>query len=71
MNTAKAERATKMLAFITEQANAGRTCYLATPLRVISVKAKHLPMIRVRGDSLEVQQGKRWVDATYTNLSAR
>lgn len=70
-NTAKAERAAKMLAFITEQANAGRTVYLATALRVTSLKRKHLPQVRVHNGALEIQCGKRWIDYTYTQVSAR
>lgn len=69
-NTQKADRAAKMLAFITEHANAGRTVYLATHTRVTSIKRKHLPQVRVRNGALEVQCGRQWLDYTYTQVSA-
>jgi len=63
----KAERAAKMFAFIIENANAGRTVYLQTALRITSLKKNHLPQVRVKDDSLEIQCGKRWIDYTYVN----
>jgi hypothetical protein len=62
-----ATRADKMLAFITENANAGRTVYLHTRLRITSLKRKHLPQVRVRNRCLEIQCGKRWIDYTYVD----
>ena len=49
----------------------GRTVYLATQMRVTKITAKHLPQVRVRGNALEVQSGKQWLDYSYTNLTAR
>ena len=60
-------RADKMLAFIKASLETGRTCYLATGLRVTKLQKKHLPQVRVRGNALEIQCGKRWLD--YTHVS--
>jgi hypothetical protein len=66
------ETAQAKLDFIRAHALAGRTVYLSTALRHIAIKAKHLAMIRVNGDNLEVMQGKQgWVNANYCKLSAR
>jgi hypothetical protein len=68
----KAERATKMMEFITAQVNAGRTVQLATSLRVTVIKREHLELVRVRNGVLEVLCGKQgWLDYTDTRLSAR
>lgn len=67
MVVTKAERAAKMFTFITENANAGRTVYLQTALRITSLKAKNLPQVRVKNDSLEIQCGKRWIDYTWVD----
>lgn len=66
MNTTKT-RAEKMLSFIVENANAGRTVYLHTALRITSIKRKHLPQVRVHNGALEIQCGKRWIDYTWVN----
>lgn len=66
----KAERAEAMLKFINEAIASGRTVYLSTALRAYKISRKHLSMVRVHNGSLEVQHGKNWLDATYTNLSA-
>jgi hypothetical protein len=63
----KTERATRMFDFITAQANAGRTVYLQTALRITSLKRKNLPQVRVHNDSLEIQCGKRWIDYTWVD----
>lgn len=65
--TTKTERAEKMFAFINEQANAGKTVYLQTALRITSLKRKHLPQVRVRDGALEIQCGKRWIDYTWVD----
>jgi len=67
----KAEQAAAMYAFIVEQCNAGKTCYLATALRVTTIKAKHLPMVRLHNGALQIQRGRAWLDYTYTKLSAQ
>ena len=64
-------RAEEMLAFIRANIAAGRTCYLATATRITKIQAKHLPQVRVRGNALEIQSGKRWLDYTHTALSAQ
>jgi hypothetical protein len=48
----------------------GSTVYLATQLRVTKIQPKHLDLIRVRGNALEIKCGKRWIDYSYTNISA-
>lgn len=60
-----------MFDFIKAQTDAGRTCYLATALRVTKIQAKHVDQIRVNGAALEIQCGKRWLDYTHTALSAQ
>jgi hypothetical protein len=66
------DRAAKMLAFITEHANAGRTVHLATALRVTVIKQKHLSMVRVRSGALEVSCGNQgWLNYTYAHLSTQ
>ena len=70
MNSAT-NRADEMLAFIRANIAAGRTCYLATATRITKIQAKHLPQVRVRGNALEIQSGKRWLDYTHTALSAQ
>ena len=64
-------RAEEMMAFIVANLNAGRTCYLATMTKVTMLKKKHLVQVRVRGNALEIQCGKRWLDYTHTGLSAQ
>ena len=64
-------RADEMMAFIVANLNAGRTCYLATMTKVTMLKKKHLVQVRVRGNALEIQCGKRWLDYTHTGLSAQ
>jgi hypothetical protein len=49
----------------------GHTVYLATQLRVTKIAAKHLPLVRVRGNALEIRCGSRWIDYSYTRISAR
>lgn len=63
-------KAQRMYDFIVAQTAAGRTCYLATALRVTKIQAKHMDQVRVKGNALEIQCGKRWIDYTYTTLSA-
>jgi hypothetical protein len=48
----------------------GRTVYLGTQLRVTKITAKHLALIRVRNDSLEIRCGKHWIDYSYTDVRA-
>lgn len=60
-------RADKIFAFITENANAGRTVTLWTMTKGTAIKRKHLPQVRVRGNCLEIQCGKRWIDYTYVS----
>lgn len=68
---ARAERAAKMLAFIIENVNAGRTVYAATALKVTKIQKKHLPQVRVHNGALEVQHGRKWIDYSYTKLTAQ
>ena len=64
-------RAEEMMAFIVANLAAGRTCYLATMTKITKIQKKHLPQVRVRGNALEIQCGKRWLDYTHTRLSAQ
>lgn len=48
----------------------GRTVYLTTYLRATKIQAKHLPMVRVRGNTLEIQSGKYWLDYNGARLTA-
>ena len=64
-------RAEGMLAFIKKNLAEGRTVYLSTMTKVTKIQAKHLPQVRVRGNALEIQSGKRWLDYTHTRLSAQ
>ena len=57
--------------WIKAQIDAGKTVYLATQLRITKITAKHLPMVRVHGEALEIQHGKRWIDYSYTKVSAQ
>lgn len=67
----KATQAQAMFDWIKARLAEGRTVYLSTYLRTTAVKAKHLPMIRVRNGALEIQSGRRWLDYTYTKVTAR
>lgn len=58
------------LAWIKAQIAAGRTVYLSTAYRATKITAKHVDLIRVRGNALEVKHGKRWIDYSYTQITA-
>ena len=63
--------ATKKLEWIKERIAEGRTVYLSTAIRHIKIQAKHLGFVRVRGEVLEVLQGKQgWVNANGCKVSA-
>lgn len=64
------EMAEKKLEWIKAQIAAGRTVYLSTCLRVTKITAKHIGQIRVRGNALEIQHGRRWIDYSHTKISA-
>ena len=49
----------------------GRTVYLSTQMRAYKITAKHLAQLRVRGNALEIQSGAKWLDASYTQISAQ
>lgn len=50
----------------------GRTVYLSTHARHTVIKAKHLPLVRVVGENLQVLQGKQgWLNHNLSRLSAR
>ena len=63
--------ATEKLEWIKDRIAEGRTVYLATALRVTSIKAKNLPCVRVRGENLEVQHGRKWLNHNWSRISAR
>lgn len=56
--------------WIKNQIAAGRTVYLATYTGATKITAKHLPQVRVNGDNLEVQHGRKWLNHNYSKLSA-
>lgn len=67
MNTA-----TTKLEWIKARVAEGRTVYLATATRVTKIGAKHLGMVRVNGDRLEVLHGKQgWLNHNLSRLSAQ
>ena len=53
-----------------------RTLMSLTPVRPSwlfhpGCTGKNRPQVRVRGNALEIQSGKRWLDYTHTALSAQ
>jgi hypothetical protein len=67
MDTKQAEQ---KLDWIKARIAEGHAVYFSTHLRRTKITAKHLPLIRVRNGSLEIQCGKHWIDYSYANLSA-
>jgi altronate dehydratase len=66
MNTAE-----KKLAWIKDRISEGRTVFLCTCLRATKIQAKHLPLVKVSGNSLMVCHGKRWLDYSFAELKAQ
>lgn len=58
-------RAEKIYEFIVVNVAAGRTATLWTALKGTSIRKHNLPQVRVRGNALEIQCGKRWIDYTW------
>jgi hypothetical protein len=58
------------LTWIKERIAEGRTVYLTTYLRATKITAKHLQLIRVRNNALEVCHGKKWLDYNGARLTA-
>lgn len=56
--------------WIIARLNEGRTVFLATHLRVTKLQKKHIPVIRVNHNALEIKCGKHWIDYSYTTISA-
>lgn len=63
-------KAHRMYEFIKELTADGRTCYHATTTGITEIRAKHLSIVSVRGQALEIQSGERWRDYTHPALSA-
>lgn len=59
------------LKWIHERIAEGRTVYLSTALRVTKLTKKHLAMVRVKNGALEIQHGKRWIDYSFTKITAQ
>lgn len=60
------------LAWIKARIAEGRTVYLSTTLRHTKISAKHMDLLRVRGESLEVLTGKQgWLNHNHSRLSAQ
>lgn len=68
MNAAEAK-----LDFIKTHVAAGRTVYLSTALRhTVIANAKHLALVRVKGNNLQIQMGKQgWLNYDYAKLTAQ
>jgi hypothetical protein len=56
---------------IVDALNAGKTVYFQTYLNTTMVKKKHLDMIRLRNNAIEIQSGKRWVDYSHCKITIR
>jgi len=56
---------------IIEALNAGKTVYFQTVYNITPIKKKHLQMIRLRNNAIEIQHGKRWVDYSHTAITIR
>ena len=56
---------------IVDALNANKTVYFQTRSRITVVKKKHLGMIRLRNNAIEIQSGKRWLDASYCHITIR
>jgi hypothetical protein len=67
MNTAE-----RMLAWIETHCAAGRTCYLSTYLRSVSITQRSLDahLIRVKNGQIETRHGKSWLRHIGSRLTA-
>lgn len=63
--------ADKKLAFIQEHLAAGRNVYIQTCTRITKLSRKHAGMVKVSGNSIYMQAGKRWDCIDYCQISAR
>ncbi len=63
--------ARRKLAWITSQVNAGATVYLSSHTRATKITRKHLPLLKATKSGLLVKCGKKWIDYTYTQITAR
>ena len=63
--------AQQKIEWIKDQIDAGRTVYLSTSIRRTKITRKHIEMVRVRGNALEVCCGGKWLDYSYTQISAQ
>lgn len=64
-------RAYKMFAWINAQLDEGRTVYASNHLRTIKITPKHRQCVRLRGQHVETQHGRRWDSIIWCNLTAR
>ena len=72
MQNPPANLAETKLAWINARIAEGKTVYLSTPLRHTKISPKHMELIRVRGDKLEVLHGKKgWLNHNHSRLSAQ
>ncbi len=58
------------LEWITARIAEGRTVYLTTATRVTKIGRRHLAQVRVRAGHLEVQYGRRWLNADWVKITA-
>ena len=57
--------------FIKTHLSAGRQIFIQTALRTWKLSRKHADMIKVSGESIYMQNGKRWDCIDYCKISAR
>lgn len=65
------DEATRKLNWIRVQIAAGRTVYLTTYTKVTKITRRTLSQVRATEGRLEVQHGRRWLDHSYSRLSAK
>lgn len=62
--------AQKMYDWIVARLTEGRTVYATNYLTVIKIAPKHRETVRLRGNHVEVQRGKRWDSIIYCKITA-
>lgn len=53
------------LAWIVARCEEGLTVYFQTPLRVTTIKSKHLPLLKATQRGLWLKCGTKWVDYSH------
>lgn len=65
------DRVAETYSKIVDALNENKTVYFQTRLNTTAVKKKHLKMIRLRNNAIEIQSGKRWLDYSYCLITIR